>query len=96
MARAMKITVLWNALFYSVATRYKCFVGNSCFHLHRQRKKQEVSPKHWYLSTKLHSVTSKEMAVFILHRAHNWVSCTLVHHPQFHCCQLPCKYCNLR
>jgi hypothetical protein len=41
----------------------QCFGGTRYAHLHTRRSwkwRQQVSPKHWYISTRLHSITSQK------------------------------------
>jgi hypothetical protein len=52
--------------------QYWCFGGTFCLHLQDRlltlpalRWEQEVRPKHWYLSTRLHGVTSQRRVMFI-------------------------------
>jgi hypothetical protein len=56
--------VFWDAQPYSAADRYQCFEEktSSIFRENDWRFAQRVSPKRWYLSARLHGVTTHDTA----------------------------------
>jgi hypothetical protein len=47
--------IFWDVMLYSLVDKYQHFGGNCYLHL-QGRRVQQVPPKCWYISTKLHSI----------------------------------------
>jgi hypothetical protein len=64
-AMAMKITAFWEATPCHFIDRYQHF-GGTIFRI-TDRGRRQVRAKYWYLSTKRHSVTPQNIAIFIVY-----------------------------
>jgi len=62
----MKITVSWDTCetSYNLADRYGRFGGTCCLYLQGRRRKSYVTPRSWYLSSKLHVFRNRNSVIW--------------------------------
>jgi len=56
---------------------YQCTGGAGCFHLHTRNPSIQISPEHWYLPSKLHSIMCHILTTFTMSHLINRICCLL-------------------